>query len=138
MKIIFITFGTLFLGLGILGIVLPLLPTTPFLLLAAACYARGSERFYDWLLNHRWFGKYIHNYRSGSGIPLRAKVISLVVLWSTIALSSFLTLTQLWVPILLVIVALGISVYLLSLPTLQPRTAENLYEHQSKQGGGRG
>jgi len=131
MKIIFITCGTLFLLLGILGIVLPLLPTTPFLLLAAACYARGSERFYDWLLNHRWFGKYIHNYRSGSGIPIRAKVISLIVLWLTIVLSSILTLQQIWAPIVLVAVAIGISVYLLSLPTLRTNAAEKYHGHES-------
>ena len=71
-----ITTGTFFVGLGIIGIFLPLLPTTPFLLLAAACYARSSKRFYNWLLNNKWFGNYIKNYRERKGIPLQIKIIS--------------------------------------------------------------
>jgi hypothetical protein len=76
-KGVLIIAGTSFAGLGILGIFLPLLPTTPFLLLAAACYARSSERFYNWLLNNRWFGHYIRNYLEGKGVPLRVKVLSI-------------------------------------------------------------
>ncbi len=76
--------GTFFLVLGLIGIALPILPTTPFLLLAAFCYARSSKRFYDWLLNHRWFGEYIRDYQEGRGIPLKAKVMGLSLLWFTI------------------------------------------------------
>lgn len=72
--------GTLFLAMGIVGIALPLLPATPFLLLAAACYARGSERFYRWLMNNRVFGSYIRSYREGKGIRLRVKVMVLCLL----------------------------------------------------------
>ena len=67
-KIILISVGSLSVLLGILGIFLPLLPTTPFLLLAALCYSRSSERFYQWLVTNRWFGEYIRNYREGRGI----------------------------------------------------------------------
>ena len=59
--------GSLSIGLAFLGIFLPLLPTTPFLLLAAACYLRSSDRFYHWLIYHKWFGNYIRNYREGRG-----------------------------------------------------------------------
>ncbi|MFH0931814.1 MAG: YbaN family protein, partial [Candidatus Zixiibacteriota bacterium] len=69
--------GTFFVGLGVLGIFLPLLPTTPFLLLAAACYARSSKRFYNWLLNNRWFGSYIKDYKEGKGVPSKVKAISI-------------------------------------------------------------
>ena len=62
--------GTIFLGFGIVGIFLPILPTTPFLLLSAACYARSSQRFYYWLMNNKWFGNYIKNYNEGRGVPL--------------------------------------------------------------------
>ncbi len=75
-------------GLGILGIFLPILPTTPFLLLATACYSRSSVKFYNWLLNNRWFGNYLKNYRAGKGVPIRIKVWAILVLWLTISYSA--------------------------------------------------
>ena len=83
MKTLYIVIGTISLALGILGIFLPLLPTTPFLLLTAALYFKGSSRLYNWLLNHRYFGPYIRNYRENKAIPLRAKIVSLVLMWGT-------------------------------------------------------
>ena len=68
-KILLITSGTFFIGVGLMGIFLPILPTTPFLLISAALYARSSTRFYNWLINNRIFGQYIKNYREGKGIP---------------------------------------------------------------------
>jgi uncharacterized membrane protein YbaN (DUF454 family) len=62
--------GTLFTGLGIIGIFVPILPTTPFLLLAAACFMRSSERFYHWLINNRILGAYVRDYMEGKGIPI--------------------------------------------------------------------
>jgi len=67
-KLVLIVSGTFFLGLGITGIFLPLLPATPFILLAALCYARNSKKLYNWLVNNGWFGNYIKNYREGKGI----------------------------------------------------------------------
>jgi uncharacterized membrane protein YbaN (DUF454 family) len=72
-RILLIITGTLFVGLGIVGIFIPVLPTTPFLLLAAACYARSSRKFHEWLLNNRWFGDYIRNYLQGKGFPKKVK-----------------------------------------------------------------
>ena len=69
-RFLLIIAGTIFLVFGIIGIFLPILPTTPFLLLAAACYARSSKRFYNWLMNNKWFGNYIKNYNEGRGVPL--------------------------------------------------------------------
>ena len=83
-KTLLIICGFLFVGLGILGIFLPVLPTTVFFLLAAACFARSSPRFYHWLLHNRWFGSYIRNYREGRGLPMRHKVITVALLWLTI------------------------------------------------------
>ena len=83
MKTICIILGTVSLALGILGIFLPLLPTTPFLLLTAALYFKGSPRLYQWLLNQKHLGPYIRNFRENKAIPLRAKVISLVLMWGT-------------------------------------------------------
>jgi uncharacterized membrane protein YbaN (DUF454 family) len=119
MRHVYVAAGTVCLGLGILGIVLPLLPTTPLLLLAAACYARGSERFYHWLLNHRWFGPHIRNYRDGAGIPLRAKVTAVTLVWATILLAVVFAVELPWVRVLLIAIAAGISAYLLRLPTLR-------------------
>lgn len=80
-KIVLIIAGSISLALGLLGIILPLLPTTPLLLLAAACYVRSSSRLYEWLITNKYFGSYIENYRLGKGIPLKAKVIGVSVLW---------------------------------------------------------
>ncbi|WP_090237067.1 YbaN family protein [Lentibacillus halodurans] len=79
-KILLILAGSISLGVGILGIILPLLPTTPLLLLAAACYVRSSEKLYHWLITNKYFGSYIQNYRDGKGIPLKAKVMGVSVL----------------------------------------------------------
>ena len=105
--------GTFFLGLGILGIILPILPTTPFFLLSAACYSRGSERFYKWLMGNRWFGKYISNYRTGKGIPVKVKVGSITMLWFTISFSVFFIVTHPILRFILFIIAILVTMYLL-------------------------
>lgn len=111
--------GSISLALGIIGIFLPLLPTTPFLLLTAACYARGSERLHNWLLNNKLFGKYIRNYREGKGIPARSKVLALPLLWLTIGFSIFYVIPILIVQIILLAIATLVSIYIISLPTLR-------------------
>jgi len=111
--------GSISLALGIIGIFLPLLPTTPFLLLTAACYARGSRRLHNWLLNNKLFGKYIRNYREGKGIPARSKVLALTLLWLTIGFSIFYVIPILIVQIILLAIAALVSIYIISLPTLK-------------------
>ncbi len=111
--------GTFFLVLGIIGIVLPLLPTTPFLLLAAACYLRGSERMHNLLINHKWFGEYIKNYQKGRGIPLGVKITSIAFLWITISISAFFFITWSWLRIILFVIALMVSLHILSIKTLK-------------------
>jgi uncharacterized membrane protein YbaN (DUF454 family) len=111
--------GTLFVGLGVLGIFLPLLPTTPFLLLAAACYARSSNRFYHWLLNNRWFGKYIKNYREERGIPSRVKISTISILWITIALSAYFATESFLVRAILILIAMGVTIHILAMRTLK-------------------
>ena len=102
-------------GLGVLGIFLPVLPTVPLLLLAAACFARSSERFHQWLLTHKRLGPMIKSYTSGQGIPLRAKLTAIGMLWLVIPISVFIV-RPLWLKYLLVIIAVSITLYLLSLP----------------------
>jgi len=111
--------GTFFVGLGILGILLPLLPTTPFLLLAAACYTRSSKRFYGWLLNHKWFGNYIKNYRERKGIPLKVKVFAISFLWVTIGYSAVFVASMPLVRAILIGIAIGVTIHIIRIRTLQ-------------------
>lgn len=105
--------GTISTAIGILGIFVPLLPTTPFLLLAAACYMRSSERFYRWLLNNRLCGTYIRNYMEGRGMPLRTKLSTIFLLWITIGVSAFIATQNLVVRIILVIIAIGVTLHII-------------------------
>ena len=91
-RMFFNTIGTVFLGIGFIGVVMPVLPTTPFLLLATACFFRGSERLYRWLINNRIFGEFINNYISGKGVKAKQKFITAVFLWFLIILSVFFLL----------------------------------------------
>lgn len=75
--------------LGIIGLFLPLLPTTPFLLLASACFARGSDRLHNWLLSHGVFGRYLRDFEAGRGIPLRGKVVASALMWGSLAYSIY-------------------------------------------------
>ncbi len=118
-KILLIAIGTFFVGLGILGIFLPLLPTTPFLLLAATCYIRSSTRLYSWLLNNKYFGSYIRNYREKKGVPLKAKIVSISLLILTIGYTSIFVVPAWWGRICLWLIAVGVSIHILSLPTLR-------------------
>jgi hypothetical protein len=105
---------------GVVGIFLPLLPTVPFLLLAAACFARSSERFHTWLVQHNQLGPLIRDYLNGGGIPLRAKRIALGMVWISFPASAFLFVQVVWLKVVLMAVAAGISFYLICLPTISP------------------
>jgi len=118
-RILLIITGTLFVGLGIIGIFVPVLPTTPFLLLAAACYVRSSQRFYGWLLNNKWFGNYIRNYLERKGVPLKVKVLTITLLWITIGASVAFAVQILVIRLILVLIAIGVSIHVLSIRTLK-------------------
>jgi uncharacterized membrane protein YbaN (DUF454 family) len=120
-----ITVGIVSLGLGLVGAFVPVLPTTPFLLLAAGCFMRSSQRLYDWLTHHKWFGEYLRNYREYRAISLRAKVVTLVLLWGVIGPTALFTVTLWWVRVLLGVVAVGVTLHLLHLETLTPETTES-------------
>jgi hypothetical protein len=111
--------GCLALALGTVGVFLPLLPTTPFLLLAAACFIRSSDRLYRWLVGHRWFGAYIRNYREHRAMTRRAKLVMLVLLWGVIGHSAVMVSS--WgLRGVLAVVAVGVTVHLLHLRTMTP------------------
>ena len=113
--------GFVAVGLAGLGVVLPLLPTTPFVLIAAACFARSSPRFHDWLLTNRVFGPLIEDWRTHRGLALRAKVISLVMIALVGASSIVFFVDPLWARLTTAIVLLGVIAFLLSLPTAPDR-----------------
>jgi uncharacterized membrane protein YbaN (DUF454 family) len=117
-NVLLVTSGTLFLALGVIGIFIPLLPTTPFLLLAAACYIRGSKKFYDWLIKNRWLGEYIKNYQDGKGVPLKVKIITITVLWLTIIISTILFVSILIIQIFLFIIAIGVTIHIIKIKTI--------------------
>jgi len=104
--------GTLSTGLGIIGIFVPVLPTTPFLLLAAACYMRSSERFYQWLINNRIFGAYVRDYIEGRGMPIRTKIFTILLLWLTIGLTIAFGVQNTVIRIVLICVAIGVTVHI--------------------------
>jgi uncharacterized membrane protein YbaN (DUF454 family) len=104
--------GTLATGLGIIGVFIPILPTTPFLLLAAACYMRSSERFYQWLINNRIFGAYIRNYIEGRGMPIRMKIFTILLLWLAIGLSITFGVQNVVIRIVLICVAIGVTAHI--------------------------
>jgi len=111
--------GIFFVGLGTVGIFLPLLPSVKFFVVAAICFARSSERFHHWLLNNRWFGSHVKNYYEGRGILLRQKitVVSLKILAA--GYIGIFVLDHLVWRLVLVLVVAGISIYILRLPTLR-------------------
>ncbi|HEX7391638.1 MAG TPA: YbaN family protein [Thermoplasmata archaeon] len=116
-RLLWTALGTLFLGIGIIGIPLPILPTTPLLLLAAACYIRGSPRMYLWMMTNRYFGRYLKDYSEGRGVSRRAKAVALAFLWSFIGLSALLATENLIMRLVLLVVAAGVTVHLLTLRT---------------------
>jgi uncharacterized membrane protein YbaN (DUF454 family) len=111
--------GTLCVGLGVLGIFLPLLPTTPFLLLAAACYGSSSRRFYRWLLNNRWFGSYLSDYREKKGVPLKVKISAISLLWVTILSATAFVVDILLIRIVLIVIAGLVTIHILRIRTLR-------------------
>ena len=111
-RVILIVLGTLSLFLGIIGIVLPVLPTTPFLLLTAGCYARSSKKFYNFLMNNRLLGTYIKNYRNGKPLPFKIKFGTILFLWITIFISIFIV-NKLLITIILMIVAISVSTHII-------------------------
>ena len=120
-RILFVIAGSVALVLGIIGILLPLLPTTPFLLLAAICYMRGSKRLYNMLLCNRFIGNYIRNYLEGRGMSLKMKIWTLSLLWIAILLTAIFAAPDLIICIILAVVLIMVTIHILKIKTLKPR-----------------
>ncbi|WP_271105288.1 YbaN family protein [Pseudomonas tohonis] len=116
-RYVLLVVGWLAVALGVIGIFLPVLPTTPFLLLAAACFVRSSRRFYLWLVNHRHLGPWIRDYLEGNGIPLKGKVYAIGLMWVSIAFSCYLVHLP-WARGFMLTSAVLVTVYILRQKTL--------------------
>ncbi|MFZ5354142.1 MAG: YbaN family protein [Bacillota bacterium] len=114
MKVILIIIGTISVCLGVLGIFLPILPTTPLLLLGAACYIRSSQKLYDKLLSSKLLGGYIASYREGKGLPVRTKFLVLFFLWLSILYSAFYIIQSVYIRLLLIAIASGVTYHIVS------------------------
>lgn len=112
--------GWLSIALGVIGIFLPVMPTTPFLLLAAACFLRSSPRFYRWLVGHPRLGPWVRDYLEGEGIPLRAKVYAIATMWLSVALSCYLV-PRLWARLFMLSSVTLVTLYILRQKTLPKR-----------------
>jgi len=118
---LFITLGFITLVLAIIGIFIPLLPTTPFLLLSAALFFRGSQKLYDWLINHKIFGEYIRNFREYKAIPLSTKIFALVTLWAVMLSTAFIVFDQWLIRGILIAIAVGVTIHILHYKTLKKK-----------------
>ena len=117
-KYLYLTAGFLTLGTGVVGIFIPVLPTTPFLLLAAACFLKSSEKLYTWLTSHKVFGKYIENYIKHKAVSRNSKIVSIAVLWAVLSVSLFVS-NSLHIKLCLLIVGIGVTCHLVLLKSLE-------------------
>lgn len=116
-KIALVIAGSLSLILGIIGIFLPLLPTTPLLLLSAACYIRSSKKLYTFLINNKYLGSYIKDYQEKGTIPKKSKIIAICFLWMSIGGSVLFIITKPYVKFILISIATGVTIHILRLKT---------------------
>lgn len=119
LKIFLTAFGLISLGLGVLGAFLPVLPTTPLLLLSAACFLRSNQKLYDWLMNHPKLGVYIKNFLKYKAIPLRVKIVSVSTLWMTLLICAIFVAEHWALRVLFIGIAIGVTIHILSYKTLK-------------------
>ncbi len=119
MKFIFLFLGIVSLVLGVVGIFLPVLPTTPFLLLSATLFLRSSQRLYSWLLSHPYLGEYIRNFKEYRAVPLRVKIVSVSLVWLTLLYCALFVAKEWWMSAVFIAIALGVSIHILHYKTLK-------------------
>lgn len=131
-KTIYIFLGTLSLVLGVTGIFIPVLPTTPFLLLASVCYLRSSKTMYNWLINNKMLGKYIYCYMNYKAIPKTTKIGAIIFLWLTLSIS-ILLMQSMYIKMFLVLVGIAVTWHVTTIKTLsveELKELNNLYHNQ--------
>ena len=121
-RLIWFFLGFVIMIIGLIGIIIPGLPTTPLMILAAACFAKSSQKFYDWIINNKLFGHHVKNYREGKGIPKKSKPIILSTLWIFILFAVFVAIPASAPPIskisTLILATIG-TIFILKIPNLQ-------------------
>lgn len=121
-KKIYFLGGVIFIIIGTVGILLPLLPTTIFFILASWCFIRSSVRANNWLRNHKIFGPYIRNYQDKAGLTLKSKIFSLIFLWGMISVSIFFLTEELHIKIILILIAIAVTIHILTIKKLNEET----------------
>lgn len=125
-KTLLIIIGLISLALGVFGIIVPLLPTTPFLLLSAACYIKSSEKLYQWLITHKVLGLYIQSFRSGKAIPIKVKLMAIGTVWLSFGFSAIFVVDHIWLKAFFIFGALFWTVIVLSVKSFRkPSNHEN-------------
>ncbi|MBD5771452.1 YbaN family protein [Marinomonas colpomeniae] len=130
-RILYLLLGWFSLITGIIGIFLPLLPTTPLVLLAAWCFSHSSERFHSWLLNHKFFGPIVNDWQSSDGIPKRSRNRAILFMWAGM-LISILMVSRFWATITLISIGICVSIYLLRMPLRTEETNTNTTDDKDK------
>ncbi|MFO7525789.1 MAG: YbaN family protein [Ignavibacteriaceae bacterium] len=113
----YLTSGFLLVGIGVIGIFLPILPTTIFLILASACFMKSSPKANEWLKNNKFLGAYLRNYQDKTGLTLTAKIVNISVLWISISLSAYFLTDELYIRLLLLAIAIGVTIHLVMIKT---------------------
>lgn len=129
-RYLYLVLGGFLVAVGVVGIFLPVLPTTIFLLLASACFMKSSPRVHQWLINHKYLGTYIKNYREKTGLTVRAKVSGILMLWLSLAFSALFFTESLAIRALLLIIGVGVTLHLVSIKTAQPESG--VHSHKNK------
>ena len=119
-RMAYLAAGHVLLGLGILGFILPVMPGVVFLIGAAACYARGSERFYGWLIHHKWLGPPVRQWEEHRAMTVRAKVLSITMVILGIGVSIYFFVKPVWLKWVLAVTALGVTLLILTINTYRP------------------
>ena len=120
--------GFILVAIGVVGIFLPLLPTTIFLILASICFLKSSPKANEWLRNHKVLGGYIDNYQNKTGLTRNAKIANIITLWTSISLSAFLLTDELYIRLILLVIAIGVTIHLLMIKTKQPSDLKIIFK----------
>ena len=121
-RYLYIAAGYLLVAIGVIGIFLPLLPTTIFLILASACFVKSSPKAHEWLKSNKYLGPYLRNYQDKTGLTLKSKILSIVFLWISISLSGYFLTHELYIRLILLAIACGVSIHLILIKTIKTQS----------------